>query len=99
MVGNGSPFFKKIHYIRGGNGLAAIYVQNSTNTQDSLMYAYTDNQGSLIALTKENGDTIQTYAYDPWGARRNPPVHSDMFVRRVKNGTGCWDLQSQLYVL
>ena len=61
---------RKIHYLSGGNGLAAIYVQNST--QDSLMYAYTDNQGSLIALTKENGDTIQTYAYDPWGARRNP---------------------------
>ena len=63
---------RKIHYLSGGNGLAAIYVQNNSNNQDSLMYAYTDNQGSLIALTKENGDTIQTYAYDPWGTRRNP---------------------------
>jgi len=31
-----------------------------------------DYQGSLIALTNETGDTVQTYAYDPWGARRNP---------------------------
>ena len=62
-----SPFFKKIHYLSGGNGLAAIYVQNSTSTQDSLMYAYTDNQGSVIALTDESGNVIRKYAYDPWG--------------------------------
>jgi len=50
--------------------LAAIFVQN--NGKDSLMYAYTDNQGSLIALTNEIGTPIERYAYDPWGARRNP---------------------------
>jgi len=55
---------RKIHYLSG-----AIYIQN--NNSDSLLYTYTDNQGSLIALTNESGDTIQTYAYDPWGARRN----------------------------
>ncbi|MDD4968089.1 MAG: FG-GAP-like repeat-containing protein [Paludibacter sp.] len=56
---------RKIHYLSG-----AIYIQNNNN--DSLLYTYTDNQGSLIALTNEIGDTIQTYAYDPWGVRRNP---------------------------
>ena len=42
------------------------------NGKDSLMYAYADNQGSLIALTNESGTPIERYAYDPWGARRNP---------------------------
>ena len=31
-----------------------------------------DNQGSLIALTDQSGSVVERYAYDPWGARRNP---------------------------
>lgn len=50
--------------------MATIYVQN--NGKDSLLYAYTDNQGSLVALTDQNGNVVEKYAYDPWGARRNP---------------------------
>jgi len=56
---------RKIHYLCG-----AILIQN--NGVDSLLYTYTDNQGSLIALTNENGNVVERYAYDPWGARRNP---------------------------
>jgi hypothetical protein len=26
----------------------------------------------LIAVTDENGTVVERYAYDPWGARRNP---------------------------
>jgi RHS repeat-associated protein len=57
---------RKIHYLSGG----AILI--STNGQDSLLYGYTDYQGSLIALTDENNVVLQRYAYDPWGNRRNP---------------------------
>ena len=53
----------EIHYLRG-----AVYIQN--NVTDSLYYTYTDNQGSVIALTDENGTVKRNYAYDPWGARR-----------------------------
>jgi RHS repeat-associated protein len=56
---------RKIHYLSG-----AIFIQN--NGKDSLLYMYADNQGSLIALTDESGNVVQRYAYDPWGARRNP---------------------------
>ncbi|MDL2224558.1 RHS repeat-associated core domain-containing protein, partial [Bacteroidales bacterium OttesenSCG-928-M06] len=62
---------RKIHYLSAGDGLAAIYVQNS-NTQDSLYYAYTDYQGSLIAVTDKVGNLREHYAYDAWGLRRNP---------------------------
>ncbi|MDL2256804.1 hypothetical protein LJC06_01205, partial [Bacteroidales bacterium OttesenSCG-928-I14] len=61
---------RKINYINGGNGLAAIYIQN--NGKDTIYYAHTDFQGNLIALCKENGTVAERYAYDPWGRRVNP---------------------------
>ena len=67
-VRNGNT--RKIHYITGGNGLAAIYVQNNGN--DTLYYVHTDFQGSLTALSLQDGTIKERYAYDPWGNRRNP---------------------------
>ena len=57
---------RKIHYLSG-----AIFVDNET-APDSLYYTYSDNQGSLIAITDQSGIVKRKYAYDPWGARRNP---------------------------
>jgi RHS repeat-associated protein len=61
---------RKIHYISGGDGLAAILIRNHGN--DTLYYCYTDQLGSLTALTDESGNVVEHYAYDPWGKRRNP---------------------------
>ncbi len=58
--------FRKIHYLSGG----AVLIRN--NGKDSLLYGYSDHQGSLIALTNGNGIVLEKYAYDPWGLRRNP---------------------------
>jgi RHS repeat-associated protein len=63
---NVSESVRKIHYICGGNGLAAVLVDNT------LYYAHTDYQGSLIALSNTDGTVAERYAYDPWGNRRNP---------------------------
>jgi RHS repeat-associated protein len=57
---------RKIHYLSG-----AVFIQ-TTGVADSLYYSYSDFQGSLIALVRENGSVIQRFAYDPWGSRRNP---------------------------
>jgi len=57
---------KQIHYLSG-----AIMIITNYDTQQ-LYYSYTDYQGSLIALTDESGTVVERYAYDPWGARRNP---------------------------
>ena len=62
----GVGYVKKFHYLSGG----AIMVNN--NGVETLYYGYTDNQGSLIALTDASGNVVEKYAYDPWGARRNP---------------------------
>jgi hypothetical protein len=48
----------------------AMLIQNTG--VDSLLYAYSDFQGSLIALTDVSGNVVEKYAYDPWGARHNP---------------------------
>ena len=61
---------RRIHYINGGNGLAALYVQN--NGRDTLYYVHTDYQGSILALSLADGTVKERYAYDPWGRRRNP---------------------------
>jgi len=62
---NAAGNVRKIHYLSG-----AILIQN--NGKDSLLYTYTDNLGSLIALTDESGNIVERYAFDPWGTRRNP---------------------------
>jgi len=36
-----------------------------------MLYTYSDAQGSLIALTDDNGVIVRKYTYDPWGTRRN----------------------------
>ncbi len=67
---------RKIHYISGGNGLAAMYITDEDQpTMDGLYFAHTDYQGSLIALSKQNStgyEVVKRYAFDPWGNRRNP---------------------------
>ena len=57
---------RKIHYLSG-----AVLIQ-TTGVADSLYYTYSDAQGSLIALVHDGGSVIQRFAYDPWGARRDP---------------------------
>ena len=58
---------RKIHYLRDGG----VFIQNSDGTNE-LLYTYTDHLGSLTVLTNQAGTVIERYAYDPWGARRNP---------------------------
>ena len=56
---------RKIHYLSG-----AILIQE--DGIDKFYYTYADYQGSLLALTDESGVIKERYAYDPWGARRDP---------------------------
>ena len=60
---------REVHYIYGGNGLAAIYVKNAG--KDSLFAAATDRQGSLMATMHTASGKVERYSYDPFGRRRN----------------------------
>jgi uncharacterized protein RhaS with RHS repeats len=58
ISGTGAGTTRKIHYLSG-----AILV--TTNGVDKLYYSYSDYQGSLVALTNEDGTVAERYAYDP----------------------------------
>ena len=54
-----------------------MFIQTSNTATGALVgeklyYTHTDFQGSLTALTNEDGTVAERYAYNPWGARRNP---------------------------
>ena len=61
---------RQIHYITGGDGLAAIFVKN--NGMDTLYYVHTDHLGSINVITNESGAVVKNYSFDSWGRRRNP---------------------------
>ncbi|MBR4840359.1 MAG: VCBS repeat-containing protein [Paludibacteraceae bacterium] len=60
---------REVHYIYGGNGLAAIYVKNAG--KDSLFAAATDRQGSLMATMHTASGKVERYSYDLFGRRRS----------------------------
>jgi RHS repeat-associated protein len=60
---------REIHYLCGGNGLAAIYVR--TAGKDTLFAAVTDRQNSLTAVMDVATNKIEKFSYKPWGMRRN----------------------------
>ena len=60
----------QLHYIAGGDGLAAIFVKN--NGLDTLYYIHTDHLGSINVITNQSGAVVKNYSFDAWGRRRNP---------------------------
>ncbi|MBL4709506.1 MAG: hypothetical protein JKY48_13810, partial [Flavobacteriales bacterium] len=58
-----------IHYISGGDGLAAMYVIE--DGVGSMYYTYTDYLGSILKVTDANGNTIAEQNSDAWGRRRS----------------------------
>lgn len=62
---------KKIHYIGGGDGLAAVYIIDGSDNGE-MYYVSKDYLGSIMVLTDENGAVAEEYSYDAWGRRRNP---------------------------
>lgn len=61
---------KKIHYISGGDGLAAIYVIYPS--ADLIYYVSKDYIGNILLLTQQDGSVVEEYSFDAWGRRRSP---------------------------
>lgn len=73
----------EIHYIPGGDGVCAIYVQKNGET-GKLYYVYKDHLGSIVKLTNNLGVVVLEQSFDAWGRTRDPhtwePVSStDVF--------------------
>jgi RHS repeat-associated protein len=59
---------KQLYYISGGDGLAAIYVKQSGQS-DKIYYPHFDHLGSIVKLTDGNGSEAFKASYDAWGNR------------------------------
>jgi len=66
---------RHLHYISGGDGLAAIYVKYS-NAPDSLYFTLTDHLGSLGGAINSTTGTVFKQNFDAWGRKRNPVTWS-----------------------
>jgi hypothetical protein len=73
---NGSV--QKRHYINTPTGLTAIYVEDGSGS-GALHYIHQDYQGSIVAISAEDGTLEQhlsgvypAFCGNPWGRRRNP---------------------------
>ena len=61
---------RQIHYIPGGDGIAAICVKQGGNTD--IYYVLTDYLGSLHVIADADGNMQEELSFDAWGRRRNP---------------------------
>ncbi len=57
---------RNLHYIHGGDGLAAIYVKQPGVT-DKIYYVHTDHLGSILKLTDAAGTESFKASYNAWG--------------------------------
>ncbi len=62
---------RHLHYISGGDGLAAIYVKYD-NAPDSLYFIMTDHLGSIVGAINSATGTVFKQNFDAWGRKRNP---------------------------
>ena len=65
----------KYHYLPGG----AVMIEKGG--ERNLYYNYTDRLGSVVATTDADGNVVEKYAYDPWGARLNPENWTEQDTR------------------
>jgi RHS repeat-associated protein len=59
------------HYIYAGSEPVAVYARNSSGT-NVFNYFLSDHQGSVAAITANNGSLVIAESNTPFGARRNP---------------------------
>ncbi|MDD3132706.1 MAG: hypothetical protein PHN94_12840, partial [Bacteroidales bacterium] len=66
---------RHLHYITGGDGLAAVYVKNDGGT-DSLYLIMKDHLGSIIGAINAESGKVYRQSFDAWGRKRNPQTWS-----------------------
>ena len=67
IEGNGTT--RNVHYIEGGDGLAAVYVEE--NGIENYYFVFKDYLGSILTLADKNGNVVQEQSFDAWGRYRN----------------------------
>ncbi len=71
---------RQLYYISGGDGLAAVYVKQSGQS-DQIYYAHTDHLGSILLLTNADGVPVFKATYDAWGQQTLDNANAFKFHR------------------
>lgn len=75
---------KKVNYVFGGEGIAAIYI--SDNSGSHMYYIHKDHLGSIQAVTsdkvEQNHGIVAQLSFDAWGRKRNA---SDWSYTNIKD--------------
>jgi RHS repeat-associated protein len=63
--------------VNKGEGFSYLYAEGKPfaihkQSTDEIFYLHLDNQGSLMAISNNDGDIVETRSYDAWGRPRNP---------------------------
>ena len=89
----------KVFYLHGP-GVDEPLGKYETSKGGKMTYLHADNLGSVVALTDKNGDTINTYGYDPFGkvsifdtGIENP----FQFTGRENDNTGLYYYRARYY--
>ncbi|MBU1719586.1 MAG: hypothetical protein KKA07_11000 [Bacteroidetes bacterium] len=67
---------RKLHYIAGGDGIAALFVTDNAHPAGQMYYLHTDHLGSITHITNETAQLVQERSFDAWGRHRNPAIWS-----------------------
>ncbi|NCA85494.1 MAG: RHS repeat-associated core domain-containing protein, partial [Clostridia bacterium] len=62
---------RHLHYIAGGDGLAAVYVKYDTG-EDTLFHIMQDHLGSIVGAINSESGKVYRQSFDAWGRNRNP---------------------------
>ncbi|MBD3406592.1 MAG: hypothetical protein GF411_10800 [Candidatus Lokiarchaeota archaeon] len=60
---------QKYHYVYGGNGLTAIFVDYGSGN-DTMYYVLSDHLGSLTTIVNAESDEVRSYSFNAWGKPR-----------------------------
>lgn len=78
----------KVHYIAGGDGLAAIYVIPPSGGSGDLYYVHADHLGSILNIYNGSGILVFAQNFDAWGRYRDPQTWQPLPVS-AGAGAGC----------
>ncbi|MDR2009873.1 MAG: FG-GAP-like repeat-containing protein [Bacteroidales bacterium] len=84
---------REIHYIPGGDGIAAVHIITNGNSQSGVTYYLAkDHLGSVMAVTDKDQNIVRSHSYDAWGNMRDyttwsyDNVNTDFIVNRGFTG-------------
>ena len=70
IIPGNDPLYTRIEKTRLGQSIMHLRLTDATTTTERFEYLHRDHLGSVEAVTDENGNTLMSFAFEAFGARR-----------------------------